>query len=488
MLKLYQKISLLLLLLLPLSACQDNGTDPAEEQQPSIEAQTQGTSNGNQITVSTVFARETGWVVVHRNDNGSPGAVIGNTFVESGSSSDVQVQLEESVSNNEQLWVMLHNDTGTAEEYEFSGPDSPDQPVVVDGAPVATPFTIQQTDPALTRVPDQVNKGGVLEVDVNAAENGWIVLHRSNEAGDAPAQVIGHTMVSAGENNNVFIPLNDGESVSAGEKLFVMLHYDTGTQGEYEFAGSDTPDQPVVFDGNVVTKSFTVKENQSQMTAEDQTIQNNSITVDVGADADGWVVVHRDADGAPNAPPIIGQAPIVKGENNGVTITFGDSVVSDNEQLWPMVHFDTGTVGEYEFGGSDTPDQPMVVDGNVLTKPITVSGALPDVTANDQDVAAELNIAQVDAEQIGWIVLHRNDNGSPGAVFGHAQVYTGENGNVAVMLDEGESVSSGEQVWAMLHIDNGTIHEYEFDGSQGSNDPPVTDDLGNPTMDSFVVE
>jgi hypothetical protein len=153
-----------------------------------------------------------------------------------------------------------------------------------------------------------------------------------------------------------------------------------------------------------------------------------------------------------------------------------------------MVHFDTGTVGEYEFGGSDTPDQPMVVDGNVVTKPITVSGAFPDVTANDQDVATELNIAQVDAEQIGWIVLHRDNDGTPGAVFGNAQVFTGENGNVVVMLDEGESVSSGEQVWAMLHIDNGTIHEYEFDGSQGSNDPPVTDALGNPIMDSFVVE
>jgi hypothetical protein len=471
---------------LGLSACGDDSTGP-DEGQPSVTVENQGTSNGNQITVSTVMASEAGWLVVHRNENGSPGAVFGNTFVEAGNSSEVQIQLTESVSNNEQIWVMLHKDTGTANEYEFSGPDSPDQPVVIDGAPVATPLTIQQTDPALTRVPDQVNKGGVLEVNVNAAEDGWMVLHRANDAGDAPAQVIGNTMVSAGENSNVFIPLNDGESVSGGEKMFAMLHYDTGTQGEYEFAGSDTPDQPVVFNGNVVAKPFTAKENQSHMTANDQTVQNNSITVDVGADADGWVVVHRDANGAPNVPPIIGQAPIKKGENNGVKITFGDSVITDGEQLWPMVHYDTGTVDEYEFSGPDSPDQAMVVDGNPLTQPITVSGSSPAVTANDQDSSSTLNIAQVDAEQIGWVVLHRDDDGSPGAVFGHAQVYTGENGNVMVTLDEDENVSSGEQVWAMLHIDNGTIHEYEF-GQGDGNDPPVTDAVGNPVMDSFVVE
>ena len=39
-----------------------------------------------------------------------------------------------------------------------------------------------------------------------------------------------------------------------------MLHNDTGTDGEYEFTGSDSPDQPVVFDGNFVVTNFTVQQ------------------------------------------------------------------------------------------------------------------------------------------------------------------------------------------------------------------------------------
>ena len=97
------------------------------------------------------------------------------------------------------------------------------------------------------------------EVNVDAAEDGWVVLHRANSAGDGPAEVIGYQQVNAGTNSSVSVALNDGETVTAGEMLFAMLHYDTGEEGAYEFEGADTPDQPVIFGGTVVLASFMVQ-------------------------------------------------------------------------------------------------------------------------------------------------------------------------------------------------------------------------------------
>ncbi|MEP1305384.1 MAG: hypothetical protein ABJK11_03875 [Balneola sp.] len=373
------QLKMLLVAILPFMACKDDTTAPIENI-PSLTVETQGTSNGNQVVIPELTIDQTGWVVIHRSNSNGNGpevpAIIGKTKTETGTSTDVSIQLEEGVSNNEQLFAMLHMDTGVEGEYEFNGANTPDQPITLNGNVVTKPFSINQTNPELTRVEDQPNKGGVFEVDVNAAEDGWVVLHRTKADGSGPVvpPIIGRVQVSAGTNTNVFIPLDDGETVDDGDQLFAMLHYDTGTIDEYEFNGANTPDQPVVFEGSVVTKPFTVQANQSTLTANDQTIQNNSITVDVNATARGWVVVHRDngSDG-PNVPPIIAKTQIVKGMNSNVEISFGDSTVTDGEKLWPMVHYETGTVGEYEFEGAGTPDQPVIVGGAVLTKQITVS-------------------------------------------------------------------------------------------------------------------
>ena len=101
-----------------------------------------------------------------------------------------------------------------------------------------------------------------------------------------------------------------------------------------------------------------------------------------------------------------------------------------------------------------------------------------------------VTIDEVNTEQIGFIVLHR-DNGSDAPVvpdeIGKAQVYLGANSDVEITLNSGETLESGDKVWAMLHIDNGTIGSYEFDGSEGSNDPPVIEN-DNIVMVQFTIQ
>jgi|AntRauTorckE6833_2_1112554.scaffolds.fasta_scaffold00407_18 hypothetical protein len=486
------------------AACSSDNNSSGEmvtdEDIPSVEANTQGTNNGNQVVISNIDSPEDGWVVIHRSNENNDGPqvpeIIGKAAVDMGSNSDVSIQLEEGVANDETLWAMLHEDTGEIGTYEFDGENGLDNPVIFDEEIVMASFMISQTDPAIT-VADQVNQGNIFTLSVDAAEDGWIVIHGPNTNNDGPQipEIIGKAPVNAGMNENVEIILNDGETVEAGDNLFPMLHYDTGEIGAYEFDGGNGLDLPVFFEGGIVLESFTVLENTSSLTANDQTVMNNSITVDVDSDTDGWVVVHRsnEANDGPQIPEIIGKAPIEAGMNTDVQITFNDGeVVEDGEQLWPMVHFDTGEKGAYGFDGVSPHDQPVVTANGILMTDITVSGSASAVTANYQAVVnGTLTISETMAEQIGFVVLHR-DNGSDAPVvpasIGHGQVYLGNNTDLEITLDEGETLEAGDKVWAMLHIDNGTIGSYDFDGSEGSDDPPAFDEMDNIVMVQFTIQ
>jgi hypothetical protein len=252
----------MILLVLPIMSCKDNGTgtdpEPPQEQPASVMAQDQGTSNGNMVTIAEAEVDAQSWVVIHRStEDGGPVVpdIIGKAALEEGTNTDVAIQLEEGVADGEQLHAMLHEDTGEEGEYEFTGSDSPDQPITEDEEVVMDPFSISQTDPAVT-ANDQVNKsneGGTFAVNVDAAEDGWVVLHRSNSAGDGPQvpAIIGKANIYTGTNGDVSVVLNDAEEISSGEKLWAMLHIDSNNNGSYDFdAGDSAPEDPPVTDGN----------------------------------------------------------------------------------------------------------------------------------------------------------------------------------------------------------------------------------------------
>jgi hypothetical protein len=211
------------------------------------------------------------------------------------------------------------------------------------------------------------------------------------------------------------------------------------------------------------------------VTVSDQAIEDGTVTIDtVVSDGPGWIVIHIQEDGAPGA--IIGQAPVSDGENTDVEVEI--DVSQATETLYAMLHEDTGEEGMYDFPDGDPP---VEVDGEVVLTSFMLTGGLrASVTVSDQAIEdGMVTVATVVSDGPGWIVIHADEDGSPGPVIGQAQVSDGTNDDVSVEIDAGMAT---ETLYAMLHEDTGEEGTYEFpDG-----DPPVQVE-GSVVVEPFTV-
>ncbi|GAB4560103.1 MAG: hypothetical protein Kow0047_06470 [Anaerolineae bacterium] len=89
----------------------------------------------------------------------------------------------------------------------------------------------------------------------------------------------------------------------------------------------------------------------------------------------------------------------------------------------------------------------------------------PTVAVSDQTVAdGQVVVDRVVSFEPGWIVIHAAAEGRPGPVIGWAAVQPGENLDVAVQADQ---AGVTDTLFAMLHVDRGTLGTYEFPGADG---------------------
>ncbi len=126
----------------------------------------------------------------------------------------------------------------------------------------------------------------------------------------------------------------------------------------------------------------------------------------------------------------------------------------------------TPAVTEAPSPTNNTPaptDTPVPTD--VPVPPPTEAAAVPSVTVADQPlVDGKVTIEKVVSNGSGWLVVHADKDGAPGPVLGHAPVADGENTDVVVELTaEGRT----QTLYAMLHVDAGTVGTYEFPGPDG---------------------
>jgi plastocyanin len=330
-----------------------SGEDQAEN--PSVTVNDQGAEDGT-VVIEDVHAGAAGWIVIHINQDGAPGPVIGYARVNAGENHAVRVEIDLANATNE-LFAMLHVDAGTLGEYEFPGDDVP---VRVDDAVVNVPFSVELPVDASVSVQDQDASGGTIVIDeVVAANPGWIVVHAA--LAGAPGPVVGFTQVDRGRSANVEV---DIDLDTATPQLFAMLHLDAGTLDEYEFPGDDVP---VRIDDTLVNTPFNVDfAVEPAISVSDQATDNGKVTIaKVSAGDPGWIVIHSDANGAPGS--VVGFTPVLAGNNLDVEV--GIDLAAATTQLYAMLHLDAGTIGTYEFPGDDVP---VRVDDAVVNVPFTL--------------------------------------------------------------------------------------------------------------------
>jgi hypothetical protein len=110
---------------------------------PSVTASAQTVSVLSVVVVDQVVSEGPGWIVIHEDDGGAIGGIVGFTAVSDGANADVAVELTEARAavDGETLYAMLHADTGTVGEFEFDGGEI-DGPVSDDDGVIAPPFVV----------------------------------------------------------------------------------------------------------------------------------------------------------------------------------------------------------------------------------------------------------------------------------------------------------------------------------------------------------
>lgn len=96
-----------------------------------------------------------------------------------------------------------------------------------------------------------VSDGTVTASKVMVGENGWLVVHRTDDK-MKPGPVVGHAPLKKGENNEVTAILT--EEVASGDKLMLMLHGEAGgtKTGIFEYTLGAKEDGPIKVNGKLV--------------------------------------------------------------------------------------------------------------------------------------------------------------------------------------------------------------------------------------------
>ena len=318
----------------------------------------------NSYTAASVTVDAIGWLVIHADNDGGPGPVLGATQIAAGINTDVTVELDEA-GLTPILWPMLHVDTGVEGTYEFGTVEGADGPVRLNGAvavsAVSTVPAVRMADQVVLHADgmDMMMAPTATAASVLSEGLGWLVIHSDNDG--APGPVAGYAQVQAGLNTNVTIELDPEVATPV---LWPMLHVDTGVEGEYEFGTVEGADGPVRVNDAVVV--FPINAAPSIVYDIHFDDDGTLIVSQAIIDAPGWLVIHADNGGAPG--PVLGAAPLTPGVNTDIAVTLEGDVT---DTLFPMLHYDTGEAGVYEFGAVDGADLPVSVGGNVVVGPAT---------------------------------------------------------------------------------------------------------------------
>lgn len=201
-----------------------------------------------QITIDRVISNGPGWVVVHQDDDGQPGLIIGHAPLQDGLNEQVRVELIEAALTSV-LYARVHEDSAPGDEFNY--PEA-DPPILADGRlPAAQRLRTDSGGYVIIRDQRPAADGSVVATVVMATSDAWLAIHADEDG--APGPLLGHVWVPRGLNRDVIVTL---DSPPEAGTLHVVLYQDAGEVEEFEYP--DGPDTPFRVQGGTVGVPFTL--------------------------------------------------------------------------------------------------------------------------------------------------------------------------------------------------------------------------------------
>lgn len=262
---------------------------------------------------------------------------------------------------------------------------------------LATVATATAQTASLSVSPQQLVDGALSIDAVTLAEDGFVVVHAYDTAGELVlTPPLGLVYLAAGEHTAVTVAL-DAELLTeygygeTAKNVLPMIHVDANENMTYEFP--EGPDVPVMVDGAMVIAelSLTVSGAMGSMdhgmshdamltpallAASQSSSLSSSFELDsVTLAEDGFVVVHAfDTAGELVLTPPLGLIYLEAGTYEAVTIALDAELLSEygygatSKDVLPMLHIDANANGSYEF--PEGPDVPVMVDDAMVVATI----------------------------------------------------------------------------------------------------------------------
>ncbi len=324
---------------------------------PALTVADQEVTTAGQIVVGQVVAPEGGWLVVHADQEGQPGSILGQTALTAGEQENVVVLFDWHQATP-RLHAVLYLDAG--QPGVFEAPD-PDRPVTIGGTVLSSPFNVTlPPDVFVLNQPVIDNTLVVERVVVN--DPTWLVAY--TDANGTANLIIGQVLLEAGISENVVVPV-DGRL--ATPVLHLLLHPDVDTAGEFDFPRGD-----LALRYNDRLQMFSLRTNAGNyLITRDQPIsEDNTVVVPlVVTDVPAWVIVQADIEGI--AGTMLGRTWVPPGVSRDVVVEVEPAGMTD--RVFVTLYFDAGTAQEFEY--PDGPDVPLQRNRGLIQSPFRVLAA-----------------------------------------------------------------------------------------------------------------
>jgi PGF-CTERM protein len=331
--------------------------------------------DGNTVVVDRVDLAEGGFVTIHDSSlfaGETLGSVRGTSaYLEAGHHHDVEIQLDEPLTESQTVVPMAHRDTNDNQQYDFVDSEAAeDGPYTYQGNAVVD--TARMSVLSQVSFSSQENVEDTVTVDsVTLHNGGFVTVHDSTVLdGDVFDSVRGTSeYLGPGTHEDVEVEVDE---VPGGEDTFVaMPHRDTNDNQQYDFVDSEAAeDAPYVAGGGAVVNAANVSATRTaEVSISDQTTDGSTVTVDSASlSHGGFVTIHDGSvlDGSVFDSVRGSSEYLEPGDHSDIEVTLDDPYEEDGTAI-AMPHLDTNDNEGYDFVDSEgEADGPYTADGEAV--------------------------------------------------------------------------------------------------------------------------